>query len=289
MNEDGAPDWASYSLTGKVAIVTGAAMGMGEAHARGLAAAGADVVVADIQATLARQVATEIGQRARAFEMDVTSEEAWNQVVDFARQEFGGLDVLVNNAGLIEDMKPLPQVTLADWNRIIAVNQTGTFLGMRAAVLPMAARGGGSIVNVSSGWGITGSAQVPAYTASKFAVTGLTKAAAQELGGLNIRVNSLHPGYTLTPMLAARLEQFATTDPGMKARFAERIPLGRLASPQEMTAAVVFLASDAASYVSGLQMVVDGAMLAGIFPDRAAGTTQFVREQLGRAGSGGQG
>ncbi|MBL0886415.1 glucose 1-dehydrogenase [Myceligenerans sp. I2] len=238
-------------LTGRVALVTGGARGLGAAYARILHDAGASVVVADVLIEQGHALVAELGERARFEELDVTDESAWRRVVSRTIAELGGVDVLVNNAG-IANAAPIEHLTLAKWEAVMAVNATGTFLGCRAVVPAMKAAGRGSIVNISSVEGKRGSPHLHGYTASKFAVLGLTKSLAVELGPAGIRVNSVHPGFVHTDMTTR-------IDP-------ERldIPLGRPGLPQDVAGAVLFLASDASSWVSGAEIVVDGGMIAGI-------------------------
>ncbi|MBO0607585.1 SDR family NAD(P)-dependent oxidoreductase [Myceligenerans salitolerans] len=242
---------AGVDLTGRVVLVTGGARGLGEAYVRGLHDAGARVVVADVLVDQGRALAAELGEGARFEELDVTDEAAWERVVERTAGDLGGVDVLVNNAG-IANAAPIEHLTLAKWEAVMAVNATGTFLGCRAVVPVMKAAGRGSIVNISSVEGKRGSPRLHGYTASKFAVLGLTKSLAVELGPSGIRVNSVHPGLVLTDMSVK-------IDP-------ERldIPLGRPGLPQDVVGAVLFLASDASSWVSGAEIVADGGMIAGI-------------------------
>ncbi|GAB3652288.1 SDR family NAD(P)-dependent oxidoreductase [Glycomyces tarimensis] len=238
-------------MDGRVAIVTGGARGIGEAYVRALHGAGAGVVIADILAEEGEALAAELGDRARFTRLDVADEAAWDRTVADTIASFGGVDVLVNNAG-IANAAPIEHFTLEKWNAVIAVNLTGTFLGCRAVVPAMKAAGRGSIVNVSSVEGLRGSVRLHGYTASKFAVRGLTKSLAVELGSSGIRVNSIHPGFIDTEM-SKRIDPDALI-----------IPLTRGGVPGDLTGAVLFLASDASAYVTGTEIVVDGGMTAGI-------------------------
>jgi 3alpha(or 20beta)-hydroxysteroid dehydrogenase len=250
---------ATGRLAGKVALVTGAARGMGEAEARLFAQQGARVLLCDVLDAQGQAVAKEIGDAALYLHLDVTRESDWSRAVEEAEASFGRLDVLVNNAGIVRSA-PLEQMSLADYRAVIDVNQVGVFLGMRAAVPAMARAGSGSIVNVSSIDGLTGMNFVIGYVASKFAVTGMTRAAALELAPRGIRVNSIHPGYVDTPMANPAGEE----RPTLLQRFAaQRVPLGRMARPDEIAQVALFLASDESSYCTGSQFLVDGGVLSG--------------------------
>jgi 3alpha(or 20beta)-hydroxysteroid dehydrogenase len=250
-------------LEGKVAIVTGASRGMGAEIARRFAAEGARVVVADVLDDAGRAVAGDLGSASRYVHLDVTREGDWEDGVKAAVAAFGRLDVLVNNAGVVRT-SALAETSLEDYRAVTEVNQTGVFLGMRAVVGAMTRAGGGSIVNLSSIDGIVGMPHVIAYVASKFAVRGMTKAAALELAPRGIRVNSIHPGYIETPMLArddAQRDRLAA--------FCERtVPIARLGRTSEIASAAVFLASDESSYCTGSELVADGGVLAGHDPSR---------------------
>ncbi|MFN8205546.1 MAG: glucose 1-dehydrogenase [Solirubrobacteraceae bacterium] len=238
-------DARSRRVQGKVAIVTGGARGMGAAHARALVDHGARVVVADLREDEGRALAAELGDAARFAGLDVTDEAGWAATVQAALDAFGRLDVLVNNAGIL-DVRRLEDTSLADYRRVVEVNQIGPYLGMRAVVAPMRRAGGGSIVNVSSTAGMVGYTDFFAYTAAKWAVRGMTKAAAAELARDGIRVNSVHPGDIETPMIGGI---DVPTD---------AIALGRLGRPEEVAMLVVYLASDESSYTTGAEHVVDG-------------------------------
>jgi NAD(P)-dependent dehydrogenase (short-subunit alcohol dehydrogenase family) len=244
-------------LKDKVAIVTGAAHGMGEAEARLFAAEGARVVVADILAADAEKVAADIragGGQATSATIDVTSESDWKGLIDKTLSAYGRLDILVNNAGISGSSVGDPD-GLEGWDRVIAVNQTSVFLGTKLAAAQMAKTGGGSIVNISSIMGfVGGSSGHPAYCASKGAVRIYTKAAAVRYGPQGVRVNSVHPGY-LPPMLNA-------TNAGERADKIAQTPLRRLGEPIEVAYGVLFLASDEASFVTGTELVIDGGFIA---------------------------
>ncbi|SKC82648.1 glucose 1-dehydrogenase [Krasilnikoviella flava] len=238
-------------LEGRVALVTGGARGLGEAYVRALHTAGAAVVVADLLDDEGAALAADLGARARYVHLDVTDEAGWETAVAASVEAFGGLDVLVNNAG-IANSAPIEHYTTAKWDAVIAVNLTGTFLGCRTVVPVMRAAGGGSIVNVSSVEGLRGGERLHGYVASKFGVRGLTKSLAVELGRSGIRVNSVHPGLVRTEM-TTRIDVEAVP-----------IPIGRAAVPGDVAGAVLFLASDASAYLTGTELVVDGGLTAGV-------------------------
>lgn len=244
----------SGRLEGKVALITGAARGQGAAEVRAFVAEGARVIVADILLDEAKRLAGECDGMAVPIHLDVTDEQAWETVVADARAEHGHIDVLVNNAGILA-LTPIESTSLAEYQRIIAVNQIGVFLGMRACV-PLLAERGGSIINVSSIGGLAGMPMMIAYVASKFAVRGMTRTAAVELASRRIRVNSIHPGGVETPML----EELGLP-PDLLTQAA---PMGRLAKPEEIASLATFLASDESSYCTGGEFVIDGGLLAGI-------------------------
>jgi 3alpha(or 20beta)-hydroxysteroid dehydrogenase len=244
-------------LSGKVAIITGAARGMGASHARVFAREGARLVLTDRNAADGQALADEIGDSALFVAQDVTRAEDWAHVVDRAAETFGTIDVLVNNAGILGPMAATADLTEEGYHQVCAINQHSVFLGMKA-VLPVMVRGGrGSIVNISSIAGMAANYGFPslAYVASKFAVRGMTKAAAMEYGRHNIRVNSVHPGFIQTPMMVE-----ATDEVGGEAL--AQIPLGRIADPVEVSNLVLFLASDESSYITGAEHLVDAGMLA---------------------------
>ncbi|KQY24399.1 3-alpha-hydroxysteroid dehydrogenase [Cellulomonas sp. Root485] len=238
-------------LDGRVAVVSGAARGLGAAFARALHGAGASVVIADLLDDDAAALAADLGDRALATHLDVTSPESWAATVEAALAAFGTVDVLVNNAG-IANAGPIDHYPLAKWDAVIAVNLTGVFLGVQAVVATMKAAGRGSIINISSVEGMLGGSHLHGYVASKFGVRGLTKSLAVELGPDGIRVNSVHPGFVRTSM-TSRLDPTAVP-----------IPLGRPASPADVAGTVVFLACDDSAYTTGTELVVDGGMIAGV-------------------------
>ena len=242
-------------VKGKVAIVTGAAVGMGRSHALALAHEGAKVVVADLNAEAGRGTVEAIeraGGTAMFQFLDVIQEQAWQDLVVLTLRCYGHLDVLVNNAGVIV-YKPLLETPLAEWNKVLAVNATGTFLGCRAVAAVLKETGSGSIVNMSSALGIVGASGVAAYQASKGAVTMLTKAAAAELAPFGIRVNSVHPGLVATPMT----EHFMGDPAAVQALLGPTL-IRRVARPDEISNAVLYLASDESSYMTGSALMVDG-------------------------------
>lgn len=246
-------------LDGKVALITGGARGMGRAHVRRFVAEGARVVFGDVLTEEGAKLAAELGEAVRFTAMDVTQPADWTSAVALATGEFGGLDVLVNNAGILRH-QTIEEMSLDDCRRILEVNLIGQWLGVKSVIEPMRAAGG-SIVNVSSTEGFIGAAGLAAYSASKFGVRGLTKSAARELGAYGIRVNSIHPGGILTPMAMQPEVVAATADSADS--FIRALPLGRLGKAAEVPALVVFLASDESSYCTGSEITVDGGMLTG--------------------------
>lgn len=244
-------------LNGKVAIITGAAQGMGASHATRFVAEGAKVVLTDLNADGGNALAEELGENALFIRHDVTSFEGWKDVVAQAEAKFGPVTILVNNAGVLGPIAKTADISEADYLKVCAINQTAVFLGMKAVIPSMLKAKIGSIVNISSIAGMAANYGFPslAYVGSKFAVRGMSKATAIEYGADNIRTNSVHPGFINTPMMVE-----GTDENGGEAL--KQIPLGRLAEASEVTNLVLFLASDEASYITGTEHLVDAGMLA---------------------------
>ena len=242
-------------LDGKVALVTGGARGQGEQEARLFAAEGARVVLTDVLDAEGKQTASDIGSAATFHHHDVTSESEWASVVDAVLAEHGQLDVLVNNAGIFQVLSLL-MTTEADYRKVIDVNQIGVFLGMKAVLPHMIERQSGSIINISSVAGLIGSPGTFAYSASKWAVRGMTRSAAKEVAPFGVRVNSIHPGIIDTAMID-QLE-----DLGVMPAVMERVPIGRKAEPVEVARLALYLASDDSKYSNGSEFIVDGGMTA---------------------------
>jgi 3alpha(or 20beta)-hydroxysteroid dehydrogenase len=235
-------------VDGKVVLISGGARGMGASHAETLVSEGARVVIGDILDDNGLAVAETLGPSAHFTHLDVTDPDQWDGAVEAAVQRFGRLDALVNNAGIVK-MAPLRGSSLSDWQRVLDVNLTGAYLGMRAVIEPMIAGGGGSIVNISSVEGLAGSAHLHSYVAAKFGLRGITKSGAVELAQYGIRVNSIHPGLVHTPM-----------SEGVTQEFMAPIPMRRGALPAEVSAFVLFLVSDESAYATGAEFVVDGGL-----------------------------
>ena len=240
---------------GRVALVTGGASGIGKATAKRIASEGGSVVIADVQDDLGAQVVAEIendGGTAQFIHLDVTSEDGWNDAVAKTVDTYGGLHILINNAG-IGDNEPIEVTSLGTWDKVVAVTQTSVFLGMKAAAEALKKSGNGSVVNTSSMYGIVSSGVSPAYHAAKGAVRLLTKTTALGWAKEGVRVNSVHPGFIDTPILG-------DTDREM---LIAGTPMGRLGTPEEMAALITFVASDDASFATGAEFVADGGVTAG--------------------------
>ncbi|MBI4639709.1 MAG: glucose 1-dehydrogenase [Candidatus Tectomicrobia bacterium] len=252
-------------LKGKVGFITGGARGIGGTTARVFAREGARVVIADLLDQDGERLVHELkegGAEAIFVHLDVTRDEEWQQAIAEAVRVFGRLDILVNNAG-IGGRRVEGQSDLENWNRVMVVNSTGVFLGVKAVVESMKQAGGGSIINISSIYGLVGPARAAeqpveqglagAYNASKGAVRLLTKTSALQLGKYNIRVNSVHPGFIETPMTA-----YFLSDPEQREYYRRLHPIGRLGKPEDIANAILYLASDESSFVTGSELVVDG-------------------------------
>ncbi|MGH3166231.1 MAG: glucose 1-dehydrogenase [Trebonia sp.] len=263
-------------LDGKVALITGGARGMGESHVRAFVAEGARVVFGDVLDDKGKDVASSLGDSCRYVHHDVTLESDWSSAVATVVDTFGRLDVLVNNAGILKFGR-IVDMPFEDFRRVVEVNTFGQWLGIKSAIAPMREAGGGSIINISSIEGFAGAPGLSAYSASKFAVRGMTKSAAQELGRYGIRVNSVHPGAIFTDMIfeaAKSLEVGKGTDGGGNEkghqggadhyqRFMDSIPLARVGKAKDVTKLILYLASDESSYSTGSEFVVDGGILSG--------------------------
>lgn len=232
-------------VDGKIALISGGARGIGAASARALAAEGAKVVLGDILDEEGKAVADELGDAARYVHLDVTSPDDWTAAVQAAVGEFGGLNVLFNNAG-IANGAAIQRFSLEKWQKIIDINLTGPFLGIRAATDALIAAGGGAIINTSSIEGLRGTSWAHGYVASKWGLRGLTKSVAMELAPHGVRVNSLHPGLIRTPLTDGIPDDMIP------------VPLGRPGLPEDVASFVVFLASDESSYATGTEFVIDG-------------------------------
>lgn len=244
-------------LSGKVAIITGAAQGMGEAHAKLFLAEGAKVILTDLNEKGGQKLADSLGDNALFVRHDVVSAADWDRVVKEGEACFGTVNVLVNNAGVIGKVSSTVDFSQEDYDFVCNINQTGVFLGIKAVLPSMIKAEGGSIVNISSIAGIVACYGLPniAYVASKFAVRGMTKRIAVEYGEKNIRCNSIHPGFIKTPMMVD-----ATDEEGGDAL--SMIPLNRMAEPVEVSQLALFLASEESSFITGMEHVIDGGMTA---------------------------
>ena len=243
-------------LSGKVALITGATGGIGSATAELFAREGAGLIVADLNEDALRALAVRLDADVLTVRLDVSSAESWDKAIELTRQRFGRLDVLVNVAGIV-DWPGIEGTTRESWDRVIAVNQTGTWLGMKAAMPLLRASGNASIVNTSSVLGLVGSGAAAAYQASKGAVRLLTKTAAVEYATQGVRVNSVHPGVIATPMIQDLLDTQGDQQPDIV-----RTPMRRAGRPAEIAPAMLFLAGDESSFVTGTELVVDGGLTA---------------------------
>jgi 3alpha(or 20beta)-hydroxysteroid dehydrogenase len=249
-------------LDGKVALISGAAKGMGEQHARSFVAEGAKVVVSDVLDERGEALADELGESAVYQHVDVTQEADWQAAVERAEQSFGLLNVLVNNAGVMTT-GTVEETTEEQLRHLIAINQIGPFLGMKAAIPALRRAGGGSIVNISSEAGMVGKGGLFAYAATKWAVRGMSKSAGRDLGRYGIRVNSVHPGGVLTDFVLS--DEVKDAD---AAKIFGSQPIPRIARRREISPLVVYLASDESSYATASEFVIDGGMTSGNDIDR---------------------
>jgi 3alpha(or 20beta)-hydroxysteroid dehydrogenase len=244
-------------LDGKVAIITGAASGMGVRHAERFVAEGAKVVLADIAEEAGQKLAEKLGPNAKFYKLNVANADEWFEVVKFTEAAFGPINVLVNNAG-IGIFKLMNDLTEAEFRKTMDVNTFSVFFSLKAVVPSMKKAGGGSIINISSVDGLRGAATAMAYCASKFAVNGITRSAALELATTGIRVNTVHPGVIKTPMA----EQGEIAD--IIAELEKGIPMKRAGTTDEVSNLVIFLASDDSTYCTGAEFLIDGGMITGL-------------------------
>jgi 3alpha(or 20beta)-hydroxysteroid dehydrogenase len=249
-------------LDGRVALISGGARGLGLAMAEAFVAEGARVMIGDVLDDEAASVARQLGDASSSVHLDVTDEGEWDAAVALTVARFGHLDVLVNNAGTAEGA-PLWEMSAESYRRVIEVNQVGVFLGMKAVVGAMTTAGRGSIINISSMDGLVGVPRIISYIASKWAVRGMTKAAAMELGPRNIRVNSIHPGNVHTLLASTPGQDRAPVRAMIEAATKRHAPMGRVGEASEIAKMAVFLASDDSSYSTGSEFVADGGFTAG--------------------------
>ncbi len=246
-------------VVGKVALISGGAGGIGAATARLLAREGAAVVIADLLEDEGRAAEAEIaesGGKALFVHLDVTSEESWRNAIQAAVASFGKLDILVNNAG-VSHRSGVEETTSEAWDKVMDVNVKGVFLGTQAAIPEMRKAGGGSIINISSIYGLVGSGGSASYHASKGAVRIFNKSTAIQYASENIRANSVHPGFIDTPMTRAH-----HNDPNVHQERVAKTPIGRMGRPEDIAAGILYLASDESSFVTGAELVIDGGMTA---------------------------
>ncbi|MER6776349.1 MULTISPECIES: glucose 1-dehydrogenase [unclassified Streptomyces] len=246
---------AVADLTGKTVVITGGARGLGAAAAQAVVGGGGRVLITDVLEEEGASTAAKLGEAARFLRHDVTSEADWRDALDHAVARFGRIDGLVNNAGIATGQL-LEHESVEHFRQVVEINLVGTFIGIKTAIPLLRANGGGSVVNISSAAGLMGLALTAGYGASKWGVRGLSKIGAIELAEAGIRVNSVHPGMTLTPMTAPiGIRPGEGLFPGA--------PMGRVGAPEETAAAVAFLLSDAAAYITGAELAVDGGWTAG--------------------------
>ncbi len=264
-----------FGLEGRTVLVSGGARGIGAAICRIMHDLGAHVIAADLLEADGQRLVGELGERARFIKLDVTDEQAWSEAVDLAHAWVDGLDVLVNCAGIAITHR-IDEFPKDEFEKVIDVNLIGTFLGVKHAARVMRPRGKGSIINFSSADGIQGANSMGAYAASKWAVRGLTKASAMELGPLGIRVNAICPGSVNTPMLNPNnvpIEQIRRNHSHMV-----KMPLQRIGEPTELASACAFLASDASSFVTGSDLVVDGGVTVGLYYKNRPGAPEWMTQ-----------
>ncbi|MFD7407804.1 SDR family NAD(P)-dependent oxidoreductase [Streptomyces sp. NPDC059866] len=248
-----------HRLDGRTALITGGAQGQGEAEVRRFVEAGAHVLIADVLEDKGRELARELGERARFVRLDVGVEKDWASAIGTLDSGWPPLRILVNNAG-VHWQRGIESESADDFARMLQVNLVGALLGIRAVTEPMRAAGGGSIVNICSVLALVGGRGASAYSASKWGLRGLSKSAALELGRYGIRVNAIHPGYIDSPML------HAVAGPGRSDDFYDFLPLQRIGTPVEVADLAVYLASDGSTYLTGGDFTVDGGMTAGFGP-----------------------
>lgn len=249
------------NLDGKIVMVTGGARGMGASHVRAFRKDGARVVIADILDDEGKSVASELGDNALFVHLDVTSEQSWTDAVETVRTHFGPVTSLVNNAG-VEFAAPLHETPVEQWDKVIDVNLTGVFLGIKAVAPGMLEARSGAIVNIGSGAGLIGFENLSAYSSTKAGINGLTMTAAIEYGKHGIRVNALHPGVVQTPMLKEAMD----SNDDLKQALNDSVKfqaIGRMGEMHEISEAISFLLSDAASFVTGVSLPVDGGLILG--------------------------